>query len=106
MPKNKVVDFTWDLREAIRDSEVQAREDVCNALNRNLVGCKVRIHSYTRSGMQAQPVLVELVCHVESIDVGSEGYNITVTTDKGNRIVPHPPLGIEVLPNEPEDLHI
>jgi len=100
MAKNRVVDFTWDIREELRKAEIRAREDICDTLNRNLVGRQVKIHCFERVGLNAKPELKEQTCFIDSIDVNSEGYSIVILTDKGKKLIPHPPLGIEVLEDE------
>lgn len=104
--KNVVIDFVWDLREAIKDSEALARDAVSEDLNRKLEGMKIKIACFERVGLKINEELVEHTCVVESVELSDEGYVLTINTDKGEKFVPHPPLGIEVVGDDPKSIHI
>lgn len=104
--KNKnLIDFTWRIREKVKESDEVARTDIEIELQTLLRGHVVRFKCYERLGISATPELKDYICTVERVEVNSSGYGIVITTDRGKRLSPHSPFGIEVITNDKKAVH-
>lgn len=100
MSTPKTIDFTWELREAIKESEMAARHALEIDLSERLIGRTVSISCYERSGMKVEKQITEVVCVVAFVEVADEGQQVTISSAEGIKYLPHPPLGIVILEDD------